>query len=287
MSAGGLMHGRQRAAGSSSTVLRAVGMVLTFVIALLFLFPFYWMLIGAFKTRMDLMAFIPQWFPGHPTLGNFRNAFSATGVRWLANSVLTSVSYTLLTILISTMAGYSLAKKRYPGRQLIFWFFIIVMAVPKNSMLVPLFLLVKDLKIVDRYAGLILPFIAWPFGIFLMRQFVQTLPDELFEAAKIDGANELYLFTRIVTPLVVPGIISLSVFAFRDSWNDYFWQLIVLSSTAMKTLPLGLAGMMDDTNVEYSIIMAGSVIASLPIIVLFLIFQKSFTAGIAMSAVKG
>jgi multiple sugar transport system permease protein len=120
-----------------------------------------------------------------------------------------------------------------------------------------------------------------------MRPFVQALSDELLEAAKIDGANKMYLFTRIVTPLVVRGIISPSVFAFRDSWNDYFWQLIVLSSTAMKTLHLGLAGMMDDTNVEYSIIIAGSVIASVPIIVLFLVFQKSFTAGIAMSAVKG
>jgi multiple sugar transport system permease protein len=282
------VHTRNLSAGTTGGgVVRIVASVFTFILALLFLFPFYWMLIGAFKTRMDLMAFVPQWFPLHPTPENFRNAFSQTGLRWLFNSVLTSVLYTLCTIAICTMAGYSLAKKRYPGRQLIFWFFILVMAVPKNSMLVPLFLLVKDLKIVDRYAGLILPFIAWPFGIFLMRQFIQTLPDELFEAAKIDGANEVYLFTRIVTPLVVPGIISLSVFGFRDSWNDYFWQLIVLSSTAMKTLPLGLAGMMDDTNVEYSIIMAGSVIASLPIIVLFLAFQKSFTAGIAMSAIKG
>ena len=260
---------------------------LIFLIALLFLFPFYWTLTGGFKTRFDLMSFVPQWVPLHPTLDNFAKIFSKSGGRWLFNSVIMAASYTFLTVLVCTMAGYSLAKKRFPGRQLIFWMFIMVMAIPKNTMLVPLFLLIKDLKIVDNYLGVILPFIAWPFGIFLMRQFMLTLPDELFDAAKIDGASEYYIFVRIVVPLVVPGIISLSVFAFRDSWNDYFWQLIVLSSGSMKTLPLGIAAMMDETFVEYGMLMAGSLVASLPIIVVFLVFQRYFTAGIAMSAVKG
>ncbi len=273
--------------GTRWKIAERVTSALIFAIALLFLFPFYWTLTGGFKTRFDLMGFVPQWFPLHPTLDNFTKIFSKTGGRWLVNSVVMASSYTFLTVLVCTMAGYSLAKKRFPGRQLIFWMFIMVMAIPKNTMLVPLFLLIKDLRIVDNYLGVILPFIAWPFGIFLMRQFTQTLPDELFDAAKIDGASEYYIFVKIVVPLVTPGIISLSVFAFRDSWNDYFWQLIALSSGSMKTLPLGIAALMDETFVEYGMLMAGSVVASLPIILVFLAFQKYFTAGIAMSAVKG
>ncbi len=275
------MGTRKRSIGE--TVLSLV----IFIVALLFLFPFYWMITGAFKTRFDLMSFVPQWVPLHPTLDNFVRVVGGHGARWLANSLLTSAVYTLLSVTVCTMAGYSLAKKRYPGRQFFFLMFIVVMAVPKNITLVPLFLLIKDLGMVDRYSGLILPFVAWPFGIFLIRQFIQTLPNELFEAAKMDGASERYLFLRIVIPLVLPGIICLSVFAFRDSWNDYFWQLIALKSTAMKTFPLGVAGMLDDMVIEYGLLLAGSALASLPIILIFLIFQRSFTAGITMSAIKG
>jgi multiple sugar transport system permease protein len=233
------------------------------------------------------MGLVPQWIPLHPNFENLVKITANHGARWLLNSVIVSAAYTILTVTVCTMAGYSLAKKRYPGRQLFFVMLIVVMAIPKNTTLVPLFLLIKDLGLVDRYSGLILPFIAWPFGIFLIRQFIQTLPDELFEAAKMDGASERYMFLRIVVPLVKPGIICLSVFAFRDSWNDYFWQLIALKSTAMKTFPLGVAGMLDDTVVEYGILLAGSTIASLPIILIFLFFQRYFTAGIAMSAIKG
>jgi multiple sugar transport system permease protein len=257
------------------------------VTALLFLFPFYWMLTGAFKTRFDLMAMVPQWVPLHPTLDNVARITAGHGARWFLNSVVTSSLYTLLAVAVCTMAGYSLARKRYPGRQLFFTMFIVVMAIPKNTTLVPLFLLINDLGMVDRFSGLIVPFIAWPFGIFLIRQFMQTLPNELFEAAKMDGASERYMFLRIVIPLVLPGIICLSVFAFRDSWNDYFWQLIALKSTAMKTFPLGVAGLLDDMVVEYGLLLAGSAIASLPMILLFLFFQRYFTAGIALSAIKG
>ncbi len=179
--------------------------VIIFLIALFFLFPFYWMITGAFKTRMDLMAAVPQWFPLHPTLDNFIRITASNGMRWLLNSVITSTAYTLLSVTVCMMAGYSFAKKRYPGRQLLFMMFIVVMAIPKNITLVPLFLLIKDLRMVDRYTGLILPFVAWPFGIFLIRQFIQTIPNELFEAAKMDGASERFLFLRIVIPLALPG----------------------------------------------------------------------------------
>jgi multiple sugar transport system permease protein len=266
----------------SATARRAGDSVLLAIIvilALLFLFPFYWMI----KTRFDLMALVPQWYPHHPTTENFARVLAGHGARWILNSVIASGGYTLLAAAVCTMAGYSLAKKRYPGRQAFFAMLIVVMAIPKNTTLVPLFILIKDLGMVDRY----LPFVAWPFGIFLIRQFMQTLPNELFEAAKIDGASERYLFLRIVVPLVLPGIVCLSVFAFRDSWNDYFWQLIALKSTAMMTFPLGVAGLLDDMVVEYGILLAGSTIASLPIILLFLFFQRQFTAGIALSAIKG
>ena len=267
-----------------------INFLLIFVViifALLFLFPFYWMISGAFKVQTVAISIPPEWFPLHPTLDNLKLLTRIPAGRWFFNSLLISLATTFLVCMTSAMAGYSLSKKKFPGRDIIFWIFIAVMTLPKQVILVPLFIMMRQWHLFDTYPGLILPAVGWPFGIFLMKQFTQTLPGELLEAAKIDGCSETRTFINIVLPLVKPGIGALAIFTFMSSWNDYFWQLIMIKSTPMKTLPLGVAGMQEEYYTNYGLLMAGSAIASLPMIVIFLTFQKYFTQGITMGAVKG
>ena len=193
----------------------------------------------------------------------------------------------LLVCLTSTMGGYVLAKKRFPGRRIIFWLFIIAMALPKQAVLIPLFTILAKLDWINSYKALILPAVAWPFGVFLMKQFSQGIPGELLEAAKIDGCSEIRIFCNIVIPLVKPGIGALAIFTFISSWNDYFMQLILIRSKDMVTLPLGVALLQSEFTTNYGSIMAGATLASLPMIIIFIAFQKYFTQGIAMGAVKG
>jgi multiple sugar transport system permease protein len=185
------------------------------------------------------------------------------------------------------MGGYALAKKKFPGRQLLFWCFIIAMALPKQVVMIPLFTILAKLNWINSYKALILPAVAWPFGVFLMKQFSQGVPGELLEAAKIDGCSELRIFWSIVVPLVKPGIGALAIFTFISSWNDYFMQLILIRSKTMVTLPLGVALLQSEFTTNYGSIMAGATLASLPMIIIFIAFQKYFTQGITMGAVKG
>ncbi len=262
-----------------------VGVVLLF--ALMFLFPFYWMVTGAFKIQMVAISIPPEWFPKAPTLDNIKLLSRVPSGRWFLNSLFISGATTFLVCITSAMAGYSLSKKEFPGRNIIFWIFVAVMTLPKQVILVPLFVMMRRMDLFDSFAGLILPAVGWPFGIFLMKQFTQTLPSELLQAAKIDGCTELQTFCRIVLPLVKPGIGALAIFTFMSSWNDYFWQLIMIKSTPMKTIPLGIAGMQEEYATNYGLMMAGSTLASIPMIAVFLSFQKYFTRGITMGAVKG
>lgn len=262
-------------------------LVLVFIVALLFLFPFYWMITNSFKSLFVAMQLPPEWFPLSPTLTNYAFLFRQPAVRWFFNSLFVAASTAFLVCLSSSMAGYSLSKKEFPGREQIFWMFIAVMTLPKQVLLVPLFIMMRDLHLFDSYTGLIIPAVGWPFGIFLMKQFTQTMPSELLQSADIDGCNEWQKFTKIVLPMVKPGIGALAIFTFMSSWNDYFWQLIMIKRTLMKTLPLGVAGLQEESKTDYGVIMAGSTLASLPMIIVFLVFQKYFTQGITMGAVKG
>lgn len=264
-----------------------IALLFVFLFSILFLFPFYWMITGSFKLQMVAVTIPPEWFPKTPTLENWKALLHLPAMRWLFNGTFISLATMTLVCLTSSMAGYSLAKKNYPGRQMLFWMFIAVMTLPKQILLVPLFTVVSKLRWIDTYKGLIIPAVGWPFGIFLMKQFTQTLPSELLEAAKIDGCSEVRTFLSIVLPLVKPGLGALAIFTFMSSWNDYFWQLIVIRSTPMKTLPLGVAGVQLEHATDYGILMAGATLSSLPIIIVFLMFQKYFAQGITMGAVKG
>lgn len=272
------------------------------LVALMFLFPFYWMIIGTFKTSTVAMQLPPEFFPKTPTLANLQKLFRPTTtfsfagdiyrtpitLRWFWNSLFTSAIAAFMVCVTSAMAGYSLAKKQFPLRQFIFWMLIAVMALPKQVLLVPLFIMVRSLNWSNTYSGLVIPLIGWPFGMFMMKQFCQTLPDEVLEAAQIDGSGELHTFVKIVIPLVKPAVGALAIFTFMTAWNDYFWQSIILSENAMKTIQLGVEGLQKEESIrDYGLIMAAASVATVPMLVVFLAFQKHFTQGITMGAVKG
>jgi multiple sugar transport system permease protein len=208
-------------------------------------------------------------------------------VRWMLNTVWMAVASMLLTCLTAALAGYALAKKRFIGRNLIFTLIVCAMALPKQVILIPLIREMSSLKLYNTLSAVVYPIVGWPFGVFLIKQFAEGIPGEILEAARIDGAGELKTFNTIVLPMIKPGIGALAIFTFISSWNDYFMQLIMLSSTKNLTISLGIAKMQAENSTNFGLIMAGAAFAALPIIIVFLIFQKYFTKGITMGAVKG
>lgn len=266
---------------------KSLSVVLLSLFTILFLFPFYWVVTGAFKLQIVATTIPPQWFPLHPTLQNWVDLARNPVWRWTFNSFFISFSEMFLICLTASMAGYVLAKKRFPGRNLIFLTLIGAMALPKQVILVPLFTMLADMGWTDSYQGLIFPAIGWPFGIFLMKQFAQTIPGEMMEAAKMDGCSENRMFVSIMLPMLKPAIGALAIFTFISSWNDYFMQLILIRSTSMMTLPLGIATMQSEFTTNYGVMMAGATLASIPMIAIFVLFQRTFTQGITMGAIKG
>ena len=208
-------------------------------------------------------------------------------VRWLINTVFMSLMAMILTCVTATMAGYALAKKRFAGQTILFALIVAAMALPKQVITIPLIREMSNLKLYNTIWAVIFPTVGWPFGVFLIKQFAESIPGEILEAARIDGAGELKTFNTVVFPMIKPGVGALAIFTFIQSWNDYFMQLIMLSSTKNLTISLGIAKMQAENSTDYGLIMAGAAFASVPIIIVFIIFQKYFTKGITMGAVKG
>ncbi|MDD5856778.1 MAG: carbohydrate ABC transporter permease [bacterium] len=261
--------------------------VVLVLLAIFFIFPLYWIITGSFKDPIAVNANPPVWFPTSPTLNNYERLFQNPALRWLGNTVFMAVMAMLLTCLTASMAGYALAKKRFPGRKLVFSIMICAMALPKQVILIPLLKEMSFFNLHDNIWSVILPTVGWPFGVFLMKQFSETIPGEMLEAARIDGAGEVRTFVKIVLPMVTPGIGALAIFTFINSWNDYFLQLIMLNSRNNLTISLGIAKLQAEMSNDFGLIMAGAALAAIPIIAVFLMFQKYFTQGIAMGAVKG
>ena len=293
-----------------SACYKIISVIIIAILAFTFAFPLYWIIIGSFKTSAALNATTPQWWPQEWVLDNYRKLFSRqvaalweinipfTGIsltgpevpaaiRWLINTVFMAVVAMLLTCITSAMAGYALAKKRFIGRTVVFSLIVCAMALPKQVILIPLLREMAALELYNTIWAVIFPIVGWPFGVFLMKQFSEGIPGEMMEAAKIDGANEWKTFYTIALPLIKPGIGALAIFTFINSWNDYFMQLIMLTSTKNLTISLGIAKLQAENATDFGLIMAGASLAAIPIIVIFLIFQKYFTKGITMGAVKG
>ena len=282
---------------------KVLSIVILVILAILFLFPLYWIVTGAFKPATDIYATKPVWAPSEWVSTNFENLFNRRSAplfeifglqgptvpaafRWLINTVFMAVAAMILTCITAAMAGYALAKKRFRGRAILFGLIVCAMALPKQVILIPLLREMSDLHLYDTLWAVIFPTVGWPFGVFLMKQFSESIPGEILEAARVDGSSELRTFTTIVVPMIKPGIGALAIFTFINSWNDYFMQLIMLSSGSNFTISLGIATLQAETSVDMGMLMAGAALAAIPIIVVFLVFQKYFTQGITMGAVK-
>ncbi|MCR1840178.1 carbohydrate ABC transporter permease [Murimonas intestini] len=270
------------------TPFSVVSTIILAVLTVIFVFPFYWIMTGAFKTQADAVSIPPQWFPSAPTIEQFeRLIVQNPALQWLLNSVLISLITMLAVCFISSLAGYVLAKKRFYGQKILFGVFIMAMALPKQVILVPLVRLISMMNLHDTLAAVIMPLIGWPFGIFLMKQFSENIPGELLESARIDGCGEFRTFASIAFPIVKPGFAALAIFTFINTWNEYFMQLVMLSSRKNLTIALGVATLQAELSTNYGLIMAGAALAAVPIVTVFLLFQKYFTQGITMGAVKG
>lgn len=280
------MKRRGNLSGTSSGY-KLLTIVVLILLAIFFIFPVYWIVTGSFKDIITINARTPQWFPLAPTVENYVKLFKQPAFRWLANIVIISVAAMLLTCLTASLAGYALAKKRFIGRKVLFTIIICAMALPKQVIVIPLLQEMNALGLADNLLAVILPTVGWPFGVFLMKQFSETIPGEILEAARVDGAGELRTFVKIVFPMIKPGVGALAIFTFVNTWNDYFLQLVMLTSRVNWTLPLGISKLQGEMSSDFGLIMAGAALAAVPIIVIFIVFQKYFTQGIAMGAVKG
>jgi multiple sugar transport system permease protein len=256
--------------------------------AVLSLAPLLWMLSVSFMAEGEANTLPPPLLPRSPTWHNYGVLFERIGIGgYLINSLAIALAITALSLLLNTLAGYAFAKLRFAGREKIFRGLLAALVIPAQIAMMPLFLMLKWLGLVNGYAGVIVPAMASVFGIFLVRQYARTLPDELLEAARIDGASEWRIFVRIVLPLLKPILVTLATFTFLASWNDFMWPLIVLSDSSLHTLPVALSNLSREHVQDNEMMMAGAVVTVLPVIVLFLALQRHYLQGLLLGSVKG
>ena len=274
---------------TSEKIIFYVGLCGLFGAALLFLFPLYWMTKGAIEPTVMAIRLPPTLVPSDITLDNFTRLIQRTAVmRWLVNSVVVAGSATALTLFFGSLAGYAFAKRRFPGRELIFWILLTALMAPRQVMLIPLYILMNAYGLYNTHPGMFLPQVAWPFGLFLMRQFMQSIPNSLIESAKMDGASEFRVYRSIILPLSIPALGSVGILYFVRTWNDYMWQLVITRDRLMWTLPVGVSTVArTELQLDFGLMMAGATFGALPMIAIFLFFQKYFVRGLTVGAVKG
>ena len=258
------------------------------LVALLTLAPLMWMVAVSFMAPGEASAFPPPLIPAAPTLENYRTLFGSYGVgRYLANSALISTAATALALLFVVPAGYAFAKLRFKGRDRVFQLLVGALVIPGQIGMLPLFLELKAMGLVNSYAGVLVPWLAGIFGIFLVRQYCLSIPTEMLEAARVDGASEFQILTRVVVPTLQPVIVTLALFVFLGSWNDFMWPLIILSDESLYTLPVALAALSREHVQDNELMMAGSVVTTLPVLILFLMLQRYYMRGLLAGSVKG
>jgi multiple sugar transport system permease protein len=251
-------------------------------------FPLVWMLSASFMGPGAASSYPPPLIPDEPTLANYQMLFAKHSAgRYLANSALIATAVTLISLTLNTLAGYAFAKLKFRGRERLFQALLGALVIPGQVAMIPLFALMKELGLVSSYAGVIAPSMASVFGIFLVRQYALSLPDELLEAARMDGASEARIFRSVVIPLLRPILVTLAILTFLATWNDFMWPLIILTDQSLHTLPVALAGLSREYVQDYGLMMAGSVVTIVPVLLLFLAMQRYYIAGILAGGVKG
>ncbi len=278
--------------------------------AIVMIVPYYWMVTGAFKTFAELQAAPPTFIAAHPTFDSFFNPDWAPGngasqelqglfqnytqtpggfMRYYANSLFVATANTVMSLLVASIAAFVLAKHRFPGRNAIFVLFLASMMVPWQVTLIPGFMIIRDFGWIDSYLALIIPAIPKAFTLFFLRQYMLSIPDDLIDAARVDGASEVRIWWQIMLPLVVPAMIAMGLFLFLGEWNNLVWPLVVIQSQDMRTLPMVMSTLVSQFSAPVSLgmVMAASLLVSLPTLILFIVFQKQFVRGIALTGMKG
>lgn len=262
--------------------------IISILLAVLALIPFLWMISTSLKSRGALMSIPIEWIPAEPTLDAYTEVFSRFPfLRTIGNSLFISVAFTLITLVSASMAAFAFAKLRFRGSGVILSIYIATMMIPTQVTMIPLFVVMNRLGLIDSYASVILPSMFKPFAVFLLVQQMKTIPNDYLDAARIDGAGLFHIYFRVALPLCIPTLATLAVTTFMESWNDYLWPLLMLTDRNKMTLPIALSTLNGQYNTEYNVLMAGSLISMIPIIIIYIAAQKQFKAGLMAGGIKG
>ena len=273
---------RKRILGSAGYYIVAV------LLAVIALVPFVWMISTSLKSRGALMSIPIEWIPAEPTLDAYGEVFSRFPfLKTIGNSLFITCSFTLLTIISASMAAFAFAKIRFRGSRLVLGLYLATMMIPTQVTMIPLFVVMNKLGLIDSYASVILPGIFKPFAVFMLVQQMRAIPEDFLDAARIDGAGIFQVYRRIALPMCAPTIATLAVTTFMESWNDYLWPLLMLTDRNKMTLPIALSTLNGQYNTEYNVLMAGSLISMIPIIAIYLCAQKQFKNGLMAGGIKG
>jgi len=253
------------------------------------LVPYYWMLITSVKPQEEIQTYPPRFYVEKPTLKPYRDLLKLIPMfRYILNSLFVCTCVVIFKVFACSLAGYAFAKHKFWGRDIIFMMFLASLMIPWQVNIIPGFILVKSFGWLNSFKGLIIPTLGWgAFGIFLNRQFIYSIPDDLIDAAKIDGCNEFQIYLNVILPLIKPVMATLAIFTFIQQWNNLVWPLVIINSRMMKTVPLALAVLSSQTSSNFGMLMAGAVMATTPMLIIFLIFQKYIIKGVALTGLKG
>ncbi|MCS7459820.1 carbohydrate ABC transporter permease [Paenibacillus doosanensis] len=251
------------------------------------LIPYLWMVLSSFKDNMDIISDSGGFLPQHPSLEGYRTVLEdAPFGTWLLNSAVTSVIITAATLFTSALAGYVFAKHQFRGKRIWFLLVLATMMIPFQVIMIPTYLITAKLGLINSLTAIVLPNLVSSYGVFLAKQFIEEIPHDLLEAARLDGAGELKLMVRIIAPLILPMLSALGIFTFMNAWNNYLWPLIVLNDIDRMTVPLALVYFNGTHVVNYNVVMSAAVLITIPVIIVFLIFQKQFIKGLTMTGMK-
>jgi multiple sugar transport system permease protein len=271
-----------------SDPIRLLVYVLLTAAGVLSLFPLYWLFVTSLSPQQFVIKVPPDIIPRDLTFQNYQRLFSTTPViRWLVNTLLIAGTITIFHLLFDSMAGYAFAKRQFPGRDPLFWLVLSTLTVPAQVTLIPVFFILKNFNLLDSYPGVILPGFADVFGVFLMKQYIQTLPSELENAARIDGCSEWQIYQYIILPLCTPALAVLAIFTFQRYWNGFILPLVVLRDSFKYPIQVGLATLQGEFNTDYGMLMTGAAVAAIPMMLVFFVFQRYFVEGIRIGGVKG
>lgn len=273
---------------SRRNVNKAISLFISLLFIIIWIFPLVWLVITSLKNEGEVVTKTFYFWPQNPTVSNYIKAFTSTYIlRWMLNSLFVSTATMMLTIIVDCPIAYALSKIRFKGREILFWLIMASMMVPFQVLIVPLYLQFNRFGLINSFWAVILPRVALPIGIFILKQFYEEIPSALEEAAFIDGASRFKVFSHLILPLGKAALTTVVILSFINAWNDFLWPLIVINDTVKYPITIGIANFQGTHGTQYSLIMAGAVIASLPQLIFFLIFRRKIIEGIAMTGIKG